>query len=114
MSDADEIVAELAEVGLLSKRQAEAYVLREIEAVPRATVAEDMGISTSSLDGHVQRAKRKLDAAETTLERIDDYRTADVPERCMKCGGSLGARWTQTAAGEPLCLECSGLDPDAI
>lgn len=70
----DEEIDALATPGLLTERQAEAFVYREIEAVPRQAAADQMDISTSTLDDYVADAKRKLRAADETLTALERVR----------------------------------------
>lgn len=65
-------IEQLAELKTLNRTQAEAYVLREIERVPREKAADRLDISKSALDNRVQTAKRRLRNAEETLELIED------------------------------------------
>ena len=62
----------LADPALLTDRQALAYVLREVEGVGRDEAAEQLGISVSTLDGLLGKARRKLRNARKTLELVDD------------------------------------------
>lgn len=62
---------ELAEAGLLSDRQAEAFILRVIEGRSREDAADLMGIDQSTVDDHLGAARRKIDAAGETLELVD-------------------------------------------
>jgi DNA-directed RNA polymerase subunit N (RpoN/RPB10) len=108
----DEVVAALVDAGLLTERQAEAYVRRVIEMEPRETVADDMGISTSTLDDHRGAAKDAVAAARKTVAILDAYRSPALPERCSECGAALGGRWVGTDDGEVLCPDCAGVSTD--
>jgi DNA-directed RNA polymerase specialized sigma24 family protein len=64
----------LSDPGLLTDRQALAYVLRDVEDVGRQEAADRLGCSTSNLDGLLGTARRKLERARHTLEEADDLR----------------------------------------
>lgn len=70
----DEEIELLVDAGLLTERQAEAFVLREIDPAPRDAVAESMGISVSTLDDYRADAIRKIESAEATVEALDAIR----------------------------------------
>lgn len=95
---------------LLTERQAQAFVLRDVEAVPRAEAAEQMGIGKSGLDNQLYRARRKVEAAEDLLETIDSIRHRPLPDECADCGGALGTTFSANDDGEPICLDCAGVD----
>jgi DNA-directed RNA polymerase specialized sigma24 family protein len=64
----------LTDAGLLTERQAEAFVLRRIECTPGYAVAEEMGISEPTLSGHVSDAENKIEAARETLNALEEIR----------------------------------------
>lgn len=64
----------LADAGLLTERQAEAFVLRRVEATPGYAVAEEMGVGESTVSGYVSDAEEKIEAARETLDAIDEIR----------------------------------------
>jgi formylmethanofuran dehydrogenase subunit E len=99
----------LAEAGLLTERQAEAFVLRRVEAVPREGAAQAMEISPNTLDEYLRAAADKIEAAEETLETLEEIRHEDLPSRCANCGDALGGRYT-VEEGEPFCLPCAGIE----
>jgi DNA-directed RNA polymerase specialized sigma24 family protein len=70
----EEEIEMLADAGLLTERQAEAFVQRRIEATPGYAVAEDMGISDSSVAGYVSDAEDKIEAARDTLDVLGEIR----------------------------------------
>lgn len=70
----EEEIDALATAGLLTERQAEAYVYREVELVPRPEAAEEMGIAESTLDDYVADAKKKVQQAEDTVNAIEKIR----------------------------------------
>ncbi|OYR56648.1 hypothetical protein DJ70_08000 [Halorubrum halodurans] len=61
----------LAGADLLTERQAEAYVYREIEQLSRDDAAERMGISPSTLDDYRSDAAAKIQRAEGTLDVLE-------------------------------------------
>lgn len=63
----------LSDPGLLTDRQALAYVLRDVEGVSRSESAERMGCSKSNLDTLLGRARRKLDQATSTLAVLHEH-----------------------------------------
>lgn len=69
-----EAIEMLADAGLLTERQAEAYVQRRIEAIPGYVVAEDMGISEPTLSGYVSDAEDKIEDATETLDVLEEIR----------------------------------------
>lgn len=74
MLSPEEEVDALVTAGLLTERQAEAFVHREVELTPRWAAAEEMGITVSTLDDYVGDAKRKVEAARETVEAVDSIR----------------------------------------
>lgn len=74
---------ELASRGLLTRRQALAYVLREIEDTPREETADRMGTTVSTLDSTLARARQKVESARQTIQYLDGLQNvdpADVPD----------------------------------
>jgi len=108
----DEVIAALVDAGLLTERQAEAYVRRVIEMERREAVAEYMDISTSTLDDHRGAAKEQIAAARETIEILDAYRNPALPDACEECGATLGGRWIETDSGTVLCPDCSDVDAE--
>ena len=111
--NADEAIQQLVDDGLLTERQATAFVLREIELTPRPAVAEHMDISANTLDNTIRAAKDKIEAAEATIATIERIRSPVLPEECAECGVTLGGRWSEVD-GEAVCLECAGINPDDV
>jgi len=109
----DEVIAALADAGLLTERQAEAYVRRVIEMEPREALAEHMGIEPTTLDDHRGAAKDEIAAARKTVAILDAYRNPDVPAECSECGATLHGRWKKDKNSEPVCMECAEVPSDA-
>jgi len=76
---ADEEIQLLVDAGLLTERQAQAYIYREVELVPRAAAADEMGITLSTLDDYRADAEDKIEAARETLDALEEIRY-QVPE----------------------------------
>lgn len=110
----EEAIAALVDAGLLTERRAEVYVRRVLDVEPRASVAEDLGISESTLDDHRGAAKEQVAAARKTVAILDAYRSPELPRRCSNCNSTLGGSWTESDAGQPLCLECSEEDQRGV
>ena len=106
----DEDIQRLVDEGLLAERQAEAFVLRDVEDLSRGDAAERMGVAQSTLDNTLRAAREKIDAAEATLAIIEELQRP--PSRCVECGEVLGTSWVGGDDG-PLCFECAGVDPSA-
>ena len=100
----------LATAGLLTERQAEAFVYRELEQVPRPETAEEMGISVNTLDTQLAEARDKVEAAEETVEQVKQLRHRPIPEECSDCGAALGGRFATDDEDNPLCLDCAGVN----
>ena len=64
---ARELARRLAAPGVITERQATAYVLRDVEGVGRPEAADRMGCSVSNLDSLLGRARSNLDDAAATL-----------------------------------------------
>jgi DNA-directed RNA polymerase specialized sigma24 family protein len=68
----------LAAAGLLTERQAHAYLLREVEGVGRQATADRLGVSTSTLDSHLAKARRKVNQARETVGILEDLEDEDA------------------------------------
>jgi hypothetical protein len=112
MSLSDDI-QQLAAADLLSERQAEAYILREIEAVPRQAAADEMGISVNTLDNTISAANSKIESAARTLDVIDELEHEEIPTSCANCGDGLGGRYVEED-GDAFCVGCSSIDPSNL
>lgn len=107
----DEDVETLADAGHLTERQAEAFVLRDVELVSREAAAETMGISVNVLDKHLAAARSKVDNAEATTEALQSIRFEDLPNRCSECDAALGGVFARDGDdGAPLCPPCAGVE----
>lgn len=106
----EEDIKQLADASLLTERQAEAFVLRDVEAVPREAAAEWMGVSVNVLDKHLRAARDKAQAAQATVDAIENIRHEDLPTECGDCGTTLGGRWSKDGDGNAICLECADVE----
>lgn len=70
----DEEIELLTDAGLLTERQAEAFVARRIEATPGYAVAEHMGIGEQAVSDYVRAAEEKIETARATLEVLEEIR----------------------------------------
>jgi DNA-directed RNA polymerase specialized sigma24 family protein len=64
----------LADAGLLTERQAEAFVRRRVEGEPGWSVAEDMSISQSTVADYVGDAEQKIERAQATVGALEAIR----------------------------------------
>ena len=64
----------LVDAGLLTERQAEAFVLRRVEATPGYAVAEHMEVSESTVSDYVNAAEEKIENARDTLDALEKVR----------------------------------------
>lgn len=76
----EEEIEMLTDAGLLTERQAEAYVHRRIELTPGYAVADHMGIGESTLSGYVSDAEAKIEAARETLDALEKIRFQEDAE----------------------------------
>ena len=70
----DEEIDMIGTPGLLTEREAEVFVLRDVKAVRRQEVASELGIAVSTVDNTLTRANRKIREAREALEAIDAVR----------------------------------------
>lgn len=108
----EDAIAELADAGMLTERQAEAFVLRDVEAVPRSAAAESMGVSVNTLDNTLGTAREKVEKAQKTAEAVESIRHEEIPIECTECEAALGGPFSEDEDGNALCLECAGIDPE--
>lgn len=117
MGEFETLVEEIAEHGLLTEKQAAAYLGREIGMNSREQVAAYLDIAPSTLDNHLHRARVKVEAAEETLEILDEYeqrRYPPVPDNCDKCDSPITGPFITTDEGGVLCADCADVDVDAL
>jgi len=76
-----ELIAEIVEAGLLTERQAEAYLLRDLEECPRQYSAECMSISVNTLDNTLAVARNKVEQAKTTVQIIESADNEEESDR---------------------------------
>lgn len=99
-----ERIEKLTDAGLLTEKQAEVYIRRDIELEPRGAVADYMGISENVHDKHLRAARDKVEAAEDTILEIESQR--DERTECVHCGAvdeidhDVTVRVEQTEQGE--------------
>lgn len=70
----DEEIEMMVDAGLLTEREAEIYVLRDVEATPGYAVADDLGISESRVSDAKRQAEDKITAARDTLDALEEIR----------------------------------------
>lgn len=72
MSDAGELESDVVDAlegaGLLTRRQAQAYLLRHHTPLTRQQAADELGISVGVFDDHRGEADRKVEAARATVD----------------------------------------------
>lgn len=76
----EEEIELLSDAGLLTERQAEAYVRRRVELEPGYAVAEYMDISESTLSDYVSDAEEKMEAARKTVKAEQEIRFQAPPQ----------------------------------
>ena len=99
MDEHETTVDRLVDAGLLTERQAVAYLGIKIEHAARFQVAEHLDIEPSTLDSHTARAAEKIEAAETTLDIIGEYereRHPPVPDACDECGDGISGAFARS------------------
>lgn len=109
-----EAIETLADAGLLTERQAQAWVYRDVEAVPREAAADHMGVSANVLDKHLRAARDKIEAAEATVEAAGRICHEELPSECEECGAALGGAWATDDRGQPLCFDCAGVTVEEL
>lgn len=65
-------VERLVDAGLFTERQAQAYVLREMEGIRRPDAADMLELDKTTVDSHHQEAKKKVRACRETLAIVGD------------------------------------------
>lgn len=110
MNDVHEALREaerLESMGLLTERQAQAYLLRDVYGFDRRTAADEMGVSPSRVDNARRDAHSKIAAAKTTMNMIErvNERIDFSLEQCAECGEPMDEFTFQR--GRPICLDCA-------
>jgi predicted DNA-binding protein (UPF0251 family) len=110
-----EAIYRLEDAGLLTRKQAEAYVLREFEGLSRLWAADAIGVSPNTLDSRLSTARKKLEAAEATTEAVEAmhgfepvYEERDPADECDECGAALQS--FVPVDGKQLCPSCGGVE----
>lgn len=100
----------LAEAGLLTGRQAQAYAFRVIHGISRRETADALGVSKSYVDNLRSDAIEKIDAASETVAMLDEIDKGDTisPGACAECGGAVDE--FTIVDGEAVCLDCAGIE----
>jgi DNA-binding CsgD family transcriptional regulator len=112
MGEFEDRVEEIADAGLLTERQAVAYLGREVDHTSRQQIASYLDCAPNTVDNHRARAVELVEAAEETLELITDYeegRYPDPADECGDCGSTLAGSYVREA-GRPLCWDCADVD----
>lgn len=78
----DDPAGELAKRGLLTERQAQAFMLRDVIGAPREDAAATMGITVNVLDKHLKAARDKVHAARHTLDALDEFQ--EIVDEAMR------------------------------
>ena len=75
-------VEQLTEAGLLTEREAQAYVLRDDCSMGREYTADRLGISTSRVDNALRAARQRLQNARETIAVTEEWvGTQEYPPR---------------------------------
>lgn len=78
-SDFDVMVSRLESSGLLTERQAEAFVHREILDRDREETAERMDTTKSNVSNLHSKSREKYYGARHLVERVDDFTNGGLP-----------------------------------
>lgn len=111
-----DVVDALEDAGLLTRRQAQAFLLRHHTPLTRQQAADELGISVGVFDDHRAEADRKVEAARATVDVLDDLEGDDELAEVR-----MGRRQREApvddppadAVDEPVCSDCEPLD-DAL
>lgn len=68
---ADELAEALADSGAIGRRQAQAYVLRDIYGIGRNATAEQLGISPNTVDNHLDAARTNIEQARELVDVLE-------------------------------------------
>ena len=114
-----ELVDALHDTGLLTEKEASAFVYKEIECQPinvggEVTIPHEFE-NICEFNSCLRHARETVGQAIWIYELIDAYRFPDFPEECTECGRSLGGTWVELSE-EPgfFCRECGDLDADPL
>ncbi len=77
---AAETAAEALADGLMTERQALAYLLREVAGLDRQTTADAMESTPSNVDNLQRRASEKVDAARDLVDGLETLESTTAPE----------------------------------
>lgn len=100
----------LAEAGLVTDREAQAYVLVNVHGWDVDRAADALGVGESRVYAARQAAEERLAAAEETQALLNELRAGDadlLPSTCARCGDGLD-EWT-VSEGDVVCLNCAGV-----
>jgi formylmethanofuran dehydrogenase subunit E len=111
MTDVKAAIEDLVEAGMLTERQAEAYVYRELVGFPRPDAAAQMDVSVNTLDNRLRAAKDKIEVARETVDTVSRLQEETLPRECSECGRMLGGRWVEDDEGNSMCIDCADVDP---
>lgn len=70
------VAERLADAGLLTERQALAYVLRDVVERSRAETSDAMGCTVNVVDNHLRAARDKVEGARRTVDELDNLQGA--------------------------------------
>jgi predicted DNA-binding protein YlxM (UPF0122 family) len=100
----------IADAGLLTEREAQAWVLLEVYDWSAGRAAEAMQVSKSRVYNARKQAQDDIQSARRTLnllDRLSDDETLS-PRFCAECGDAL-SNWT-VADGQVVCPSCAEAD----
>lgn len=80
LTDAVRDVAELLAGTILTERQAQAYLLREVVGVDRQAAAEAMDTTPSNVDNRHRRGREKVTDARRVVDELRRHRVDGDPE----------------------------------
>lgn len=68
----DDPAGDVADADLLTERQAQAYIMRDIVGTTRKDAADRMDVTPNVVDKHLRVARDKVGAARATIDALDD------------------------------------------
>lgn len=71
MKSAEYLIEKIADAGHLTERQAQIYVLREIEGRRRQEIADELDLSPHTVTDYLGHARKKVESARQTVEILD-------------------------------------------